>query len=86
MNAHHRRVDVTQHARTRWLQRVASDDPYPGTSVREAFKEASHTDLGRHIRGYHQELGVLFVAIKSDTVTTIVTVYESARSGGGENE
>lgn len=86
MSVQHQRVDVTQHARMRWVQRVAADDPYPGTSVREAFREASHTDAGRRVRGYHQDLGVLFVAVKSDAVTTIVTVYESARSGGGDDE
>jgi len=86
MSVQNRRVDVTQHARTRWLQRVAADDPYPGTSVREAFREASHTDAGRRIRGYHHDLGVLFVAVKTDAATTIVTVYEAARSGGGDDE
>ena len=86
MSVQNRRVDVTQHARTRWLQRVAADDPYPGTSVREAFRESSHTDVGRRVRGYHQDLGVLFVAVKSDATTTIITVYESARSGREDNE
>jgi hypothetical protein len=85
MSVQNRRVDVTQHARTRWLQRVAADDPYPGTSVREAFKEASHTDAGRRIRGYHDDLGVLFVAVESDAATIIVTVYETANGRGGQD-
>jgi len=85
MSVQNRRVNVTQHARSRWLQRVAADDPYPGTSVREAFRETSHTDVGRHIRGYHHDLGVLFVAVKTDAATTIVTVYETANGGEGDD-
>lgn len=80
MSVQNRRVDVTQHARTRWLQRVSSEDPYPGSSVREAFRESSQTDTGSRIRGYHDDLNVLLIAVKNRTKVTILTVYRSEKS------
>lgn len=74
-------VDVTQHARTRWLQRVAADDPFPASSIRDAFEEAVDTGGEQCHRRYHRGLDVHLVARQRGAVERIVTVYKTAAGG-----
>lgn len=75
-------VDVTAHARMRWLQRVEPNDPFPAESVRQAFAEAATVDIGGRLRGVHERLGLVLVGVERGDYTTVVTVYADSQGGG----
>lgn len=66
-------VDVSLHARDRWLRRVDPNDELPEDSILRAYNEADELRTSRQSR-VHRDRGLVFIADNRDGRTTVITI------------
>lgn len=78
------RVRVSDHAIRRYLERVDVSDPYPASTIREAWKQTVNagTDEDGSVPRSRSETGLKLIAEYGSETATVVTVYH--RDDGGE--
>ena len=72
------RINVTSHARLRWLERVSAEETYPAGAIRNALRRGADFRMGAIDAVADEETETVLLCHRNDHETVVVTVLTDA--------
>lgn len=75
-------IDISSHARLRWLERIRAEEPYPGGAIRGAYKRGREFALGALDAVVDDRTGAVLVCDDGQRRTVVITVLTEQAAWG----